>query len=786
MQYFERSSVKPPAFLSSKEVVEARSVIRDFLLLAPNERSQTATPVPEIDLDEGDMLPTLSQLFRGKCAFCERFRNDLRHYRFRPVANALPTKKATDHHLYYSWLSLAWENIYPVCRECVPHRMDFFPVNGPRQKLPTKKQLDNFVKSDSGLWGHYPLKEQRLYLDPCSDQALHEHLHVNHEGFLRNLSVEGSMTIQAYNLDRPKLTKQRSECLNRYLDRFLSQERDAWINHDPSVIALLDFPALEFGGLWHLQCRQIAMTLSKKTLTRSDLSVRNILKTFSTIAATSGFQDALKNLRKALIESNFGFDSQLAALREEWGGSQVELEIEPEVAPQAAPREYGSLCALVLENFKSIEHLKIDIPHTQNLSSVAESHPRAPALLILGENAVGKSSVLEAVALALADSGTRSLLKLEYKELILKPSLLGAAGEVRTPEARVKLRFRKLGTRTMKVDSDELIVSGLKTVPPIFAYGAFRQYRSVKAQEEELVGPISTLFDSSLLLENPEPWLRGLNPADFSEVIRILRIIFSVDSAFNFIQWDEALKCLVIVVENKDQTPPAKTPLHLASSGYRSLLAMVCDILRGLMNPAINPYFQSLHTAQAVVLIDEIEAHLHPRWKIRVMSALREALPRVTFIATSHDPLCLRGMHKGEVVVMRRLDGVKGDLSMKVECLADLPDVGKLTVEQLLTSDFFNLMSTDQPEMEFQLANVADSLAKKAHKIPLSKEEAAALRVFERDMQEVLPIGSSEAQRLVQESVAEFLKRRQNLSAQRMKDMRSEYLEEIIGILERF
>src|SRR3546814_20575292 len=63
----------------------------------------------------------------------------------------------------------------------------------------------------------------------------------------------------------------------------------------------------------------------------------------------------------------------------------------------------------------------------------------------------------------------------------------------------------------------------------------------------------------------------------------------------------------------------------------------------------------SLANARALVLVDEIEAHLHPRWKLRIMKGLREALPNVTFIVTTHDPLCLRGLGANEVMVLRRI-----------------------------------------------------------------------------------------------------------------------------------
>lgn len=96
--------------------------------------------------------------------------------------------------------------------------------------------------------------------------------------------------------------------------------------------------------------------------------------------------------------------------------------------------------------------------------------------------------------------------------------------------------------------------------------------------------------------------------------------------------------------------------------------------------PPQDRFSASLAFSRAVVLIDEIEAHLHPRWKMRIVTALREALPNVTFIMTTHDPLCLRGLRAGEVMVFRRIESRAPDsLPVVVEQLEDLPDVGSLT-----------------------------------------------------------------------------------------------------------
>jgi DNA-directed RNA polymerase subunit H (RpoH/RPB5) len=190
-----------------------------------------------------------------------------------------------------------------------------------------------------------------------------------------------------------------------------------------------------------------------------------------------------------------------------------------------------------------------------------------------------------------------------------------------------------------------------------------------------------------------------------------------------------------------------------------------------------------------VVLIDEVEAHLHPRWKIQIMHVLRKALPKVTFIATSHDPLCLRGMQKGEVVVVQRRSkagGAKTQYATCIEQLSDLPDSSRLTIEQLLTSDFFNLMSTDQPEMEKQLASVADLLSKRKNREVLTAQEQRVMAYFEDEVKDALPVGTSEAQRVVQEAVAEFLQRRKKEPSSEWETIRVETKTKILNILKDF
>ena len=81
----------------------------------------------------------------------------------------------------------------------------------------------------------------------------------------------------------------------------------------------------------------------------------------------------------------------------------------------------------------------------------------------------------------------------------------------------------------------------------------------------------------------------------------------------------------------------APLPLRQLSHGERCILALVLDLTRRLGEA--NPGLEDPATeAGAVVLIDEIDLHMHPKWQRQIVSKLRKTFPRCQFIATTHSP----------------------------------------------------------------------------------------------------------------------------------------------------
>ena len=89
--------------------------------------------------------------------------------------------------------------------------------------------------------------------------------------------------------------------------------------------------------------------------------------------------------------------------------------------------------------------------------------------------------------------------------------------------------------------------------------------------------------------------------------------------------------------------------LSLLSDGYRTTLSMVADIAyrMALLNPALGE--KVLSETPGIVLIDEVDLHLHPLWQARILGDLRSIFPKVQFIVTTHAPIVISSVGKQHI-----------------------------------------------------------------------------------------------------------------------------------------
>lgn len=97
-------------------------------------------------------------------------------------------------------------------------------------------------------------------------------------------------------------------------------------------------------------------------------------------------------------------------------------------------------------------------------------------------------------------------------------------------------------------------------------------------------------------------------------------------------------------------------PLRKMSAGFRSVIGMVADIAyrMSLLNPQLKD--QTTRETPGVVLIDELDLHLHPKWQWRVVHALKDTFPRVQFIASTHAPIVIASCEEGDIIRLSLTD----------------------------------------------------------------------------------------------------------------------------------
>ena len=769
MQQISRSDIVPQ-ILRSKAADRGRRVMREFWALERQRRAQTSGPEPWFKADDEELVKAVSGMTDGRCAFCESASDELQVHRFRPPGNALPLQGSGNGHLYYLWLADAWQNLYPICPTCVPPEPQF-PLQGGRASLPSLRQVDNYVERGDGLWPSFPPKEANELLDPARDDKFERHFVPKLDGELIGESKRGETTALIFNLNRPDLRSRRYHAYHNLLQRLMTLMKSGQLDAaDPDWASLFAFDDMEFGGTWYLLLRRLGRWAANSNGARWRMS-RRLMRGF--------FERCVRDLKAdwidEAVETLAREDQGLRAGR--WGVESV-----------YSVRD--SIASISISNFKAIEQIGL-VLGTPDPTTDDPSARRAPSLVILGENATGKSSILEAIGLCVSTPAARNALNPRWADFTLDPTQFGAERERVARHSEVRIVLASGQAANLSIENGSAMVRnefGNQQVA-VFAYGAFRRFMT-STRRSSPHKHIRNLFDGATL-SNPEPWLKSLPIDQFNMVIRTLRDLLSVEGDFDIIQRygrSKQLRMVTSLVEPDGTIRFNRTPLQVVSSGYRAMLGMLCDIMRGLLDPQVYENFESFQTARGVVLIDEIEAHLHPRWKVQVMTSLRAALPGMTFIVTTHDPLCLRGMGEGEVVVLQRVatsdSGRESTLPIIVERIENLPSVAGLRVEQLLTSDFFQLLSSDDAASDRRLAQIGDLIAAKSNGEALSDTDRYVLRAFEEDIANALPVGSSEVHRIAQEAVAEYLRQRRDASSVRLRRLRTEAKSEILKALD--
>lgn len=256
-----------------------------------------------------------------------------------------------------------------------------------------------------------------------------------------------------------------------------------------------------------------------------------------------------------------------------------------------------------------------------------------------------------------------------------------------------------------------------------FGYGANRimsttSLSDIKSNNSE------TLFNDEAKLINAEEWLLQLDyiaskDSDVKEFAQqrreqvkqiLLNLLPDIDEIRFTTPTKESLKPSL-----EFKTPFDWVTIHQLSLGYKTMVAWMVDLAARLFerypdsdNPLAEP---------AIVLVDEIDLHLHPKWQRKIFDYLSDKFPQTQFIVTAHSPLVVQSAPKdANIVVLRR----EGD---QVVIDNDIKSVQNWRLDQILSSDLFGIESARGSETEKWLQERTTLLQKKS----LNADEKARL-----------------------------------------------------------
>lgn len=330
-----------------------------------------------------------------------------------------------------------------------------------------------------------------------------------------------------------------------------------------------------------------------------------------------------------------------------------------------------------IKNFKAIEDISIDFKPGVNL--------------LVGDNGVGKTSILEAVTVALHGIMTGiagvPVRNIRQEDIRFSIGKLGGASAGITyfnpTEVSCDLEFKgkhyhwtrsrkdetpKLNT---KIEGKEIcqdfkeMTNNPKEILPLISFesearvwqnrrGDFGKELKKKLNDRRC-GYIGCL-DYSLDVKGIQAWCLKMEMEAFQQETKMpeYEAFKEIIAIFMKKIGDLEKKPVLRYSRQLDEMvyrEEEEMPISNLSAGYQSLLWMIMNLAYrlALLNPG---QAETLRETEGIVLIDEIDMHLHPKWQWNVVNALEEALPNVQFIMATHSPIVISACRNARLILI--------------------------------------------------------------------------------------------------------------------------------------
>ena len=349
--------------------------------------------------------------------------------------------------------------------------------------------------------------------------------------------------------------------------------------------------------------------------------------------------------------------------------------------------------------------------------------------LIVGQNATGKTAILDAITIAMGTwllgfnkkTDSQNILKSDATNHYVErngssffieqwPVTISAQGHVNNQSIQWQ-RTKGSATGTTrhgqsielielaKQANDELITT--IDLPLISYYGTMRLWHDPKRAKTQpnlhkkdkpsRLDGYKFSVDPRISVKTLVQWFAKQEWQAFKEkqiptMLAVVRkaVLANIENA-KALEYDAEREELLLTIAGNDPQP-----FSLLSDGQRSLLALVADIAQKAIT--LNPHLgeKTLELTQGIVLIDELDLHLHPRWQRSVIENLRTIFPKIQFICTTHSPFLIQSLRSSEELIM--LDG-EPSAAVNNKSLEDIA-VGIMSVNQPQVSQRYEAMKS--------------------------------------------------------------------------------------------
>lgn len=347
----------------------------------------------------------------------------------------------------------------------------------------------------------------------------------------------------------------------------------------------------------------------------------------------------------------------------------------------------GYIDSLKIDNFFSIVEL--------GLSGLKDRKE----VYFLGENGAGKTLILMSIVITF-----KSEFIYKFSNLEETGKIIDLIGFYQNGPYSQRFNFSYSGKDSsfknyILNDQNNNLNIGEGFLSNLIAYGV---HRSKNDSDKASPFGFMTLFDDDQYLINPNNWLMKLYTAELEkEVHKSKRSpILSLRTAKKILS-DLVDNNIEIEVTSKGVTFTEKgTPLRFfqLAEGYKSVIVWVSDMVSRLTES--QPHIEKIQDLEGIVLVDEINLHLHPNWERKIVKKLRSWFPKVQFFFTTHSPITVLGA--SDDAVFYKVYKENGITQISEPYFK--ADLNNQMVNTIVTSPLFGLedarMSSDAPALQ--------------------------------------------------------------------------------------